>query len=134
MLYRDATLDDLLVVEALENATFDNAFNATTIENEILTGAHCLVTCSKAEGAQGVICGYAIYRVTDSLTDLMRIAVTEKERGTGVGSSLLGYVMSLSPRTMLCVRKANPRALKLYLRHGFHIVGEIEQSWVMLTS
>ena len=129
MLFREVVPEDLLEIEELENANFDNSFNASTLEHELASGASCLVAISEER-----VAGYAFYRITNGLTDLTRLAVREELRGKGTGVELLRQVLLKSPRTMLCVRKNNPGAQRLYLRNGFHIVGELEHSWVMLTS
>jgi [ribosomal protein S18]-alanine N-acetyltransferase len=56
------------------------------------------------------------------------VAVTEAERGRGVGRALLDAAQARSPRAryiFLCVSSFNPRARALYERHGYALVGEL---------
>ena len=58
------------------------------------------------------------------------IAVRDDQRGRGIGSQLLAALpefarSSGAKRIGLNVDQANPQAKKLYLRHGFEVVGEM---------
>ena len=58
------------------------------------------------------------------------IAVRDDQRGRGVGSKLLAALPDFArangaKRIGLNVDEGNPQAKKLYLRHGFEVVGEI---------
>jgi ribosomal protein S18 acetylase RimI-like enzyme len=79
------------------------------------------------------ILGYALIREDGDLIDLTRLAVDPVEQGVGVGTLLLKHVLSLCCDTMLTVRKANHKAIRLYLKHGFAVVGHISaaDAWVL---
>lgn len=120
-------------IEALENLLFDNAFSAATLNREVSHGAKLFTV----EGARHLdIQAYALLRVTPTLGDLLRLGVHPDQQGQGIGSRMLREILAarLSPKTMLCVRKNNDRAVALYRRFGFTVEAELANSWVMITS
>lgn len=75
---------------------------------------------------------YVLARVDGPIVDITRLGVTPAWQGRGFGAELLEKVIGLGKETMLTVEKANTRALKLYLRHGFRIAGALScDAWVM---
>ena len=113
-------------LEKLENLLFDNPFNATTLENEHNSGAEVLVV-----GKRGVVHGYMVTQYDGDTTDLLRLAVAPMYQGEGIGSRLLRICVSKCATTILHVRKVNKKALELYKRKGFRVVGTTKKSWVM---
>jgi ribosomal-protein-alanine N-acetyltransferase len=78
---------------------------------------------------EGVLVGYAGMMFTGgSQADVVTLAVAQARWGEGTGTTLLTALTDEAGRrgyqeVMLEVRKDNPRARQLYLRHGFSEVG-----------
>jgi ribosomal protein S18 acetylase RimI-like enzyme len=57
------------------------------------------------------------------------LAVRERYRGGGVGSSLIAFaerrILRETPNVFMCVSSFNPRARALYERLGYSVVGEL---------
>jgi [ribosomal protein S18]-alanine N-acetyltransferase len=127
---RRATLKDLPALVDLETQLFPgNNMNETTLQNELELGECWLAT----DVADTEIWGYCLVRRDGELLDLLRLGVLPNKRGMGVGSDLLNQVISGDDPVMLTVKKDNELAMKLYFRHGFHIVGHLasDAGWVM---
>lgn len=77
--------------------------------------------------------GYVLTRDDGYIVDVTRLGVAPAQQGRGVGSRLLKAALQLGRDTMLTVEKWNTRALNLYRRSGFIIVGSLVTSdaWVM---
>jgi [ribosomal protein S18]-alanine N-acetyltransferase len=126
---RRAIKNDTIKLAELETLLFpDNSMNETTLANELELGECWLYTTPNDEE----ICGYVLVRRDGELLDILRLGVHPKRQRTGIGTALLEQVLSSQP-TMLTVKKANSPALKLYLRHGFRVVGVLanEGGWIM---
>lgn len=118
-------------LEYLEYKLFpDNGFNAHTLKGELTIGR-----CWVIERRNKIV-GYLLARIDGDLIDIMRVGVLPEFQGKGIGTKLVRVAMTQAPKSMLCVRKENKRALKLYRRLGFSIIGETTElpSWVMATS
>jgi [ribosomal protein S18]-alanine N-acetyltransferase len=116
---------DLPALLLLELVLFPgNAFGERLLEHELTTGRGWVV------GSPAY--GYALTR-DDGIIDVTRLGVLPDWQGKGVGSALLDHVIGLGKETMLTVEKANVRALRLYLRRGFEISGDLRKTgaWVM---
>lgn len=77
------------------------------------------------------IAGFIIINMHGAFTGYIQTVCVDAEwRSRGVGSQLLQYaegrIFSESPNAFLCVSSFNPRALQLYERHGYRVVGELE--------
>lgn len=105
----------------------DNCLNETSIELELHAG-YGLVVYSPEEQA---LLGYAIARRSHELNDLLRLGVRPSHQGLGLGETLLLAMLREPGSMMLTVRKDNARALRLYRKHGFDIVGHVQDAWVM---
>ena len=124
---------DCARLEYLENVLFpDNSFNEYTLVNELLLGRCWVVE------RRGKIVAYLLARIDGELIDIMRVGVLPEFQEKGIGTQMLHAALTQAPEAMLCVRKKNKRALKLYRRLGFTIVGETPNrdlpSWVMRTT
>jgi len=115
-------------LEELENELFENSLNGTTLGNEMRSGARLWVA-----GAH-CIEGYMLLRVAGGLCDILRLGVRPAYQSHGIGYALLKEAMVTFPDLMLSVKKSNLGAVKLYKRHGFHIVGDLGESWAMRTT
>ncbi len=127
---RQAEPTDCSRLEYIEGILFpENNFNATTLLGEITIG-RCWVIERRSK-----IVAYLLARINGNLIDVMRVGVLPEFQGRGIGTKLLKTAMTQAPESMLCVRKKNKRAVKLYRKLGFRIVGETPSrdmpSWVM---
>lgn len=124
---RRATKEDIPALVFLEAQLFpDNNLNETTLRNEFEIG-ECWVIEEEDE-----VVGYSLSRTVDGLTDLLRLGVKETSQSHGYGSQLLERVLLDHSPVMLTVRKDNERAMKLYFRYGFRIVGSLSDGgWVL---
>lgn len=116
---------DLAALLLLEVVLFpDNAFSERLLTHELTVGQGWAVG-SPARA-------YALTR-DDGIIDITRLGVLPGHQRQGLGSALLDHVIGLGKETMLTVEKANTSALRLYLRHGFQIAGELRRNgaWVM---
>lgn len=126
---RDAKEDDVPRLLELEAALFDNSLSETLLLHELELG-YGLVFCGDTDGS---ILGYALVRVEGDLRDLTRLGVDPAVQGTGVGQFLLravthGQAPGEETDVILTVKKANRRALRMYLRHGFAVVGHVSDA------
>ncbi len=81
-----------------------------------------------ATAADGAIVGYAGLMAIAGEGDVQTIAVDDRHQGAGLGTALLTDLIRESARRgcaelLLEVRVDNPRAQRLYERHGFEPVG-----------
>ncbi len=81
-----------------------------------------------ATAADGSIVGYAGLMAVAGEGDVQTIAVDERHQGAGLGTALLTDLIREAARRecaelLLEVRVDNPRAQRLYERHGFEPVG-----------
>lgn len=122
---------DLEGICELENLLFDNAFGWGTIRRE-LEASYVVVARTDHPFVPYGVGGYAIVRPDPALADLLRLGVHPELHGTGIGQAILEDVLRRYPGPMmLMVRKNNSRALGMYRRRGFQIVGTTDSSWVM---
>ena len=75
------------------------------------------------------------YGHIDDQTPSFAISLYEEYRGLGIGTEMLRAMLTLLKqksyaKTSLAVQKAN-RAVKLYRRAGFQIIGENEEEYIM---
>jgi ribosomal protein S18 acetylase RimI-like enzyme len=123
---RVATFDDIPVLVDIEQRLFPlNAMNDTMLERELAVGGGLVVGT--------VPCAYALLRDDGVRLDITRLGVVPEHQRKGFGELLLAHVVARGRRTMLTVAKSNRVALRLYLRHGFEVVGELTEAaaWLM---
>ena len=116
---------DAEAIEALEVELFDNSFNATTIRREIRRGEGWVVE------EDDRLVGYLLAARDGKMLDVIRLGVRSSHQRRGIGTELLKKVL-YHDELMLCVRRENWPAIKIYYREGFRILGHTEDSWVML--
>jgi ribosomal protein S18 acetylase RimI-like enzyme len=119
-------VEDAHAVAELDMLLFpDNCLSWKTIETEIRHGEGFVVYDGE------MLIAYLLARKDSTgLVDILRLGVRQGYQSRGLGSDMLLALFSRHNDVMLCVRKDN-RAIRLYLRHGFEIVGQLEESWVM---
>lgn len=122
---RAICVDDAEAIEALEIELFENSFNATTIRREIERGEGWVVE------EDGELVGYLLATRDGKMLDITRLGVRTGHQRRGIGTELLKKVLE-HDELMLCVRRENWPAIKVYYRQGFRILGHTEDSWVML--
>ncbi len=73
--------------------------------------------------AEEPLLGYALVNAATRYLD--QLAVNPIHKGRGIASALLDEAKRLSPNDLrLHVNQSNARAVRLYERHGFAVVGE----------
>lgn len=123
---RPTSFDDIPRLQELEQV-FPNSMPETMLRRELEVGWGLVYI--EAE----VVQGYALVREDDDMFDLTRLAVSPEAQGRGIGGALLRAVLDRGRTTVLTVMKDNARAIALYMRHGFRIVGyfRAERAWSM---
>jgi ribosomal-protein-alanine N-acetyltransferase len=122
-----AKVEDAEELAELELQLFDDldTFGPSTLRQEIAVGWMLLARQS------GIIVGYALVR-PGPMNDLMKLGVRPEYQRTGIAKKLLQKVREAHGRVMLFVRKQNTPAFDLYRKTGFCIIGEREESWLMV--
>lgn len=126
---RPVTVRDADELAELERQLFpENCLNEFTLAREIALGSGwCFI-----EG--GDIVAYVLCRGDNYLIDIMRLGVLPAWQGRGLGTDLLKQAVAQAEHSMLTVLPENERALRLYRRHGFEIVGRLNgHGWVLGT-
>lgn len=119
---------DSLSIASLDSKLFpNNCFNETTLRREIELGEGWVAWDND------LLVAYLLARKTGDLLDILRLGVCGSKQRHGIGTELLKRTFD-NNKVMLCVRKTNKQAMKLYRRHDFEIVGVLNASWVMVRS
>lgn len=105
----------------------ENCLNEYTLARELTLGRGFAIL------DEGRIIAYMLLRGDEQLLDVIRLGVLPPYQGRGLGARLLRRALELSERVMLTVVPTNTKALRLYHRHGFEIVGLLKDNsgWVM---
>lgn len=129
---RLATTADIPRLLELEQRLFDNALTESMLARELKVGEGFVFVDEEDNLSQ--VLGYALVRADGALRDITRLGVDSMARGSGIGTALLKHVISARGAIALSVRKNNPDAIRLYLKHGFKIVGHFTgaTAWAML--
>jgi [ribosomal protein S18]-alanine N-acetyltransferase len=119
---------DMPAILALERELFpDDAWTPEMFAAEFKQPASRRLYLVAEEGDELV--GYGVMMFTGGpQADVLTLAVAPAHWGQGVGTALLSALVDEAGRrghteVMLEVRKDNPRARGLYLRHGFTEIG-----------
>ncbi len=88
----------------------------------------CLLTEQDDAEHDGIVTGFACFRVTATEAELLNLAVLPLARRQGTGSRLLEHILQEAAcrgaeRIFLEVRESNVAAWRLYERFGFQPVG-----------
>jgi ribosomal-protein-alanine N-acetyltransferase len=118
---RDATVEDVVAVAAIEAASFANPWHPHTFRSLIEKGRAFVPVAEDPE--EGVI-GYAVFWWVMDQGELANVAVRPDFQGRGIGSALLDRVMVHAREKgvetlFLEVRYSNETAHQLYLSRGF---------------
>ncbi len=123
---RRATTEDLDEIARLELQLFpDNSFSPLMLERQALVSPVLVI-------GEPVI-AYAMLGIDGAMLDLLRLGVHPEQQGKGLGEALLKHVLAWGRDVVLSVRKDNHRALRLYTKHGFKVVGHFEanRAWAL---
>ena len=119
---------DMPAIMALERELFpDDAWTPEMFASEFAQSASRRLYLVAEEG--DAVIGYAGMMFTGGpQADVLTLAVDPAHWGQGTGAALLSALVGEAGRrghteVMLEVRKDNPRARRLYLRHGFEEIG-----------
>lgn len=127
---QSVTKEDALAIAALDMELFpDNCFNERTLGREIDAGGGVVVY------EKNKLVGYLLARWDWEIIDIIRFGVPPSHQGRGLGTRMLFDTIGSSKLdVVLCVNKANGKAIRLYLLHKFRIIGQVNRSWVMRRS
>ena len=120
---RDMRPTDLTVVATIEQAAYEFPWSPGIFRDCLLAGYSSVVL-----EHLGKVIGYGIISVAAGEAHLLNLALSESARGVGNGKRLLEHLMELARHSgaegiYLEVRPSNLRALKLYERAGFEMLG-----------
>jgi [ribosomal protein S18]-alanine N-acetyltransferase len=116
--------DDMPAIMALEQELFpDDAWTPEMFSSELAQGSSRRLYLVAEDG--GALAGYAGMMFTGGTqADVVTLAVDQARWGRGIGTTLLCALVDEAAgrgctEVLLEVREDNPRARRLYLRHGF---------------
>lgn len=77
-----------------------------------------------------VIAGFAILQMTGTFKGYIQsLCINEQWRGRGLGLKLLQFceekILEISPNIFICVSEFNHKAIKLYVKFGFELIGRL---------
>lgn len=122
-LIREMRQTDITAVAAIERNAYEFPWSPGIFRDCLLAGYTSLVL----EQA-GKVAGYGIMSLAAGEAHLLNLALSEAIRGLGQGHRLLSHLMDLAAAAgadgmYLEVRPSNTRALALYQRAGFQVIG-----------
>lgn len=112
-------------VAEIEKECFSHPWSIKSLENELANeNSHFYVAYEN-----GVIAGYIGMNIVIDEGYIYNVAVSEKFRKKGIGSSLVNHLVTYGKKNNLCfltleVRASNLNAQSLYSKFGFIKVGE----------
>ena len=120
LLIRDATLDDLRAIVAIEHDSFQSPWPEWSLREELLV-SDSVYLCAELEGE---IVGYAGMRLVAEEAHIVTIAVVPACRGRGIGEALTLALLRRAVEgnaglAVLEYRVANQPAAALYEKLGF---------------
>ena len=124
---KSVTQADAVAIAELDMELFpDNSLNERTLAREIAAGGG-VVTYDKEQ-----LVGYLLARWDWEIMDITRFGVRPSHQGKGLGTRMLfDVVNSTGLDIILCVRKTNSQAIRLYQQHNFRVIGQLQESWLM---
>ncbi len=126
VIIRPMTAGDLDAVTAIEAATFARPWSRESFQQELERNVAARYLVAEKEGS---VIGYAGAWIILDESHITNIAVTEAERGKGIGRKLTGQLLQYLSNlgavyATLEVRESNIRAQNLYRSLGFIQVGK----------
>jgi len=120
---RKMIISDLERVLEIEEGIFSSPWTEEMFIHEI--EMHDSFICVSKDEIEGYICGWNIideYHITN-------VGVDKKFQSKGVASFMLGQLLSMRIETgmryfFLEVRESNQKAISLYLKFGFEVIGK----------
>lgn len=118
---RSAHAADVQAIVDLEQGTFGaGAWNASQMSADVEAPSRSVLVAE----VDGRFVGYAVLALAGDVADLMRIAVTEPNRRSGVASALLAALHDAAAqagaeRVLLEVAESNADARAFYAAHGY---------------
>lgn len=118
---RPADAADVQAIVDLEQGAFGaGAWNATQVAADVEAPSRSVLVAQ----VDGRFVGYAVLALAGDVADLMRIAVTEPNRRSGVASALLAALHDAAAeagaeRVLLEVAESNADARAFYAVHGY---------------
>ncbi len=124
---RAVTSTDADRLAVLEHELFEESLTVSALQAEIAAGFGWLIENNL--GLQS----YILVRDDSHILDITRFGTRTEYQGQGLGTQLLSHVLRTIRPVMLTVDTENIVALRMYLKHGFQIVGQLphEQNWVL---
>lgn len=112
-------------VMKIENSCFSRPWSRQSIESELNNEGSVFLAAVE----EGAVIGYIGMSVVIDEGYIYNVAVDEHHRNKGVGSALIGALVTYGKKNNLCfitleVRKSNVTAASLYSKFGFIKVGE----------
>ena len=126
VIIRPMTAGDLDAVTEIEAATFARPWSRESFQQELERNVAARYLVAEKEGS---VIGYAGAWIILDESHITNIAVTEAERGKGIGRKLTGQLLQYLSNlgavyATLEVRESNIRAQNLYRSLGFIQVGK----------
>lgn len=121
--FRPMLEDDLIEVLAIEESVYEFPWTRMIFTDCLRVGYCCWIFES-----DGIINAYGVMSIAAGEAHLLNLCVRPQSQGTGVGTSLLTFLLDIAARhdadtAFLEVRPSNKIARQLYLKAGFNEVG-----------
>lgn len=121
---REAKIEDCPLLEQIEKACFKDPWNVGMLESEVVSDmtTYNLFLCDES------VVGYYSYLHIFDEAHIMNVAILPEYQGLGYGNAMMKSLLDLTaeqglPNVTLEVRKSNVKAINLYEKHGFNLVG-----------
>lgn len=116
--------DDLFEVQAIENDVYPYPWTRGNFLDSLYSGYECWTL----RQASGMLVGYFLMMLAVDEAHLLNISVRRDRHGRGIGKTLLDQIVALArsrgmTSILLEVRPSNARALAVYQRYGFAVIG-----------
>ena len=116
--------EDIDQIYHLEKLIFPSPWSHSSFQAELLHDySRCLIVCN-----DNTIIAYAVFWIIEDEIHIANLAVSESYRGCGIASWVMDIIFILAHnnninKMHLEVRKSNTKAIHLYQKFGFKIVG-----------